>query len=163
MDKVYTGSMHFGATTPSYDAETKIDNEYDISNITEEILHKTTQQFTGEIEQVPPAFSAIKVDGKRAFKLARKNESVKLKSRKVTVRSFQLLKIDLPRIDFAVECTKGTYIRSLVNDFGKALDKGAYLTGLRRTSIGEYNVNESFTLDEFKEKVLKQIENENAE
>lgn len=157
MDKIYTGRMHFGATTPSFDAETKIDAEYDISEIKEDDLNKTTAQFTGEIEQVPPIYSAIKVAGKRAFKLARKNENVDLKSRKVKISSFELLNIELPKIDFAVECTKGTYIRSLVHDFGKALNNGAYLTVLRRTQIGKYHVNESFTLDEFKEQVIKQI------
>ena len=117
MDKVYAGSMFFGATTPSFDAETEIDNVYDTGNINEDLLQSTTAQFTGEIEQIPPAYSAIKVDGKRAFELARKNKSVELKSRKVTISSFQLLNIDLPRIDFAVECTKGTYIRT---DSGKS-------------------------------------------
>jgi tRNA pseudouridine55 synthase len=157
MDKVYIGSMYFGATTPSYDGETEIDNEFDISGITKDLLQKTTSRFTGEIEQVPPAYSAIKVDGKRAFDLARKNQNVELKSRKVKISSFNLMNIDLPRIDFSVECTKGTYIRSLVHDFGKALGKGAYLTDLRRTQIGKYNVNESFTLEKFKEKVLDQL------
>lgn len=158
MDKVYVGSMHFGATTPSFDGETEIDQVFDISNVTPELLQKTTAQFTGEIDQVPPAYSAIKVDGKRSFELARKNKSVELKSRKVNISSFELLNIDLPKIDFSVECTKGTYIRSLVHDYGKALDKGAYLTDLRRTQIGEYNVNESFTLEQFKEQVLSQLD-----
>ena len=121
MFKVYLGSMHFGATTPSFDGETEIDNEFDISDITPEFLQEATKQFVGEIEQFPPAYSAIKVEGKRAYNLARKNKEVKLKSRKVTINEFTLLNIDLPRIDFAVSCTKGTYIRSLVNDFGKAL------------------------------------------
>lgn len=157
MDKVYVGSMHFGATTPSYDGETEIDEKFDVSDITSDLLQKTTTQFTGEIDQIPPAYSAIKVGGKRSFDLARKNQSVELKSRKVKISSFKLVNIDLPRIDFSVECTKGTYIRSLVHDFGKALGKGAYLTDLRRTQIGEYNVNESFTLDKFKEQVLSQL------
>lgn len=157
MDKVYVGSMHFGATTPSYDGETEIDHKYDVSDITSDLLQKTTAQFTGEIDQIPPAYSAIKVGGKRAFDLARKNQSVELKSRKVQISSFKLVNIDLPKIDFSVECTKGTYIRSLAHDFGKALGKGAYLTDLRRTQIGEYNVNESFTLDKFKELVLDQL------
>lgn len=158
MDKVYVGSMHFGATTPSYDGETEIDHKYDVSDITSDLLQKTTAQFTGEIDQIPPAYSAIKVGGKRAFDLARKNQSVELKSRKVQISSFKLVNIDLPKIDFSVECTKGTYIRSLAHDFGKALGKGAYLTDLRRTQIGEYNVNESFTLDKFKELVLNQLD-----
>ena len=156
MNKVYVGSMHFGATTPSFDGETEIDNEFDISDITPELLQEATKQFVGEIEQIPPAYSAIKVEGKRAYNLARKNKEVKLKSRKVTINEFTLLNIDLPRIDFAVSCTKGTYIRSLVNDFGKALNNGAYLSQLRRTQIGDYNVNDSFTLDEFRKGILEQ-------
>ena len=156
MNKVYVGSMHIGATTPSFDGETEIDNEFDISDITPELLQEATKQFVGEIEQFPPAYSAIKVEGKRAYSLARKNKEVKLKSRKVTINEFTLLNIDLPRIDFAVSCTKGTYIRSLVNDFGKALNNGAYLTQLRRTQIGDYNVNDSFTLDEFRKGILEQ-------
>lgn len=157
MDKVYVGSMHFGATTPSFDGETEIDQKFDISDISSKVLQKATAQFIGEIDQVPPAYSAIRVDGKRSFNLARKNKNVELKSRKVKVSSFDLLNIDLPKIDFSVECTKGTYIRSLVHDFGKALGKGAYLTNLRRTKIGEYHVNESFTIEQFKEHVLKQL------
>ena len=159
MDKVYVGSMHFGATTPSFDRETEIDNEFGISDITPEFLQEATKQFVGEIEQFPPAYSAIKVEGKRAYNLARKNKEVKLKSRKVTINEFTLLNIDLPRIDFAVSCTKGTYIRSLVNDFGKALNNGAYLKQLRRTQIGDYNVYDSLTLDEFRKGILEQTLN----
>lgn len=157
MDKVYVGSMHFGATTPSFDGETEINNEFDISEITPELLQEATKQFTGEIEQSPPAYSAIKVDGDRAYKLARKNKEVKFKLRKVTINDFTLLNIDLPRIDFAVSCSKGTYIRSLVDDFGKALNKGAYLTDLRRTQIGEFNVSDALTVDEFREGVLETL------
>lgn len=117
MDKVYTGTMHFGATTPSYDGETEIDKEFDISGIESSELIGLSKSFIGEIEQVPPSFSAIKVKGKRAFELARKNKEVILKSRKVFIKSFELTKVDLPNIDFLVECSKGTYIRSLVHDF----------------------------------------------
>ena len=159
MDKVYVGSMHFGATTPSFDGETEIDSEFDISDITPGRLQEATKQFTGEIEQFPPAYSAIKVDGKRAYNLARKNKEVKLKSRKVMINDFTLLNIDLPRIDFAVSCSKGTYIRSLVDDFGKVLDKGAYLTELRRTQIGEFNVNDALTVDEFRKGILAETIN----
>lgn len=157
MDKVYVGSMHLGATTPSFDAETEIDNTFDISGFNHDQLKDTTTQFKGEIEQVPPAYSAIKVDGKRAFTLARKNKEVKLKSRNVKVHEFTLLNIDLPRIDFSVHCSKGTYIRSLVSDFGKALNNGAYLTHLRRTMIGDFNVNDSQTVDEFRKSILDNL------
>lgn len=158
MDKVYIGSLHLGATTPSYDGETEINEEFKTDHITQEQLQEATLPFVGEIDQVPPIYSAIKVDGKRAFNLARKNETVVLKSRKVHIKTFQLLNIDLPRIDFAVECTKGTYIRSLVHDYGKALENGAYLTELRRTQIGDFNVNDAFTLEQFKESVLNNSE-----
>jgi tRNA pseudouridine55 synthase len=104
---------------------------------------------------VPPAYSAIKVKGKRAFDMARKNKDVELKSRKVNIINFELLHIALPSIDFVVECSKGTYIRSLVHDFGRSFGKGAYLTGLRRTSIGTYKVSDAFTIDEFKQHVLE--------
>ncbi len=156
MDKTYIGSMKMGLTTPSYDAETEPDQQFDISGLTEERLIQATELFKGEIEQVPPIYSAIKVDGKRAFKHARKNEDVKLKSRQVTIHEFSLYHIDLPDIDFSVRCSKGTYIRSLVHDFGKSLNNGAYLTGLRRTEIGEYKVANAFTLEEFKQKVLEE-------
>lgn len=156
MDKVYIGSMHFGATTPSYDGETEVSQKYDISDIETGSLHEASKRFVGNIDQIPPAYSAIKVGGKRSFDLARKNKSVELKSRKVTISSFDLVNIDLPKIDFSVECSKGTYIRSLVNDFGHSLGKGAYLTNLRRTQIGKFNVKDAFTLETFKKEVLKQ-------
>jgi tRNA pseudouridine55 synthase len=160
MNKTYTGSMYFGATTPSYDGETAIDAEYDISGISREELITASQKFIGLIDQVPPAFSAIKINGKRAFDLARKKQEVKLKSRKVNIFRFELLNIDLPHLDFLVDCSKGTYIRSLVHDFGQAAGKGAYLTGLRRTMIGEYKVSDAWTIEQFKKYVLK---NQNEE
>jgi tRNA pseudouridine55 synthase len=159
MDKTYIGSMKMGLTTPSYDAETEPDNEFDISGLTEDELIKATELFKGETEQVPPIYSAVKVDGKRAFEHARKNEDVKLKSRKVTISEFDLYHIDLPDIDFRVRCSKGTYIRSLVHDFGKAVDNGAYLTGLRRTEIGDYRVSDAYTVEEFKQLVQEEVKN----
>jgi tRNA pseudouridine55 synthase len=155
MDKTYTGSMYLGATTPSYDAETAIDNEFDITGITDEQLITATKQFNGLIDQVPPAYSAIKVKGKRAFDMARKNKDVQLRSRKVNIINFELLSIGLPNIDFVVECSKGTYVRSLVHDFGISLGKGAYLTDLRRTSIGDYKLTDALTIEEFKQYVLE--------
>lgn len=156
LNKVYVGSMHFGATTPSYDKETEIDREFDISDIEETMLLDTTKAFEGEIEQIPPAYSAIKIKGKRAFEYARKNNDIKLKSRLVKINAFTILDIDLPNIDFSVNCSKGTYIRSLVRDFGEKLDKGAYLSQLRRTQIGEFKVTDAFSLEEFKQEVLQQ-------
>jgi len=156
LDKTYVGSMHFGATTPSYDKETEIDREFDISEIEETELLETAKSFEEEIDQVPPAYSAIKIKGKRAFEYARKNNDVVLKSRLVAINDFTILNINLPNIDFSVDCSKGTYIRSLVRDFGEKLDKGAYLSQLRRTQIGEFKVTDAFSLEEFKQEVLRQ-------
>lgn len=157
MNKTYVGSMFIGATTPSYDRETEIDNNFEIGHLTEKQLQEARKQFIGEIDQLPPAFSAIKVKGKRAYDLARKNSEVKLNSRKVIVHDFSLLNIDLPQVDFSVNCSKGTYIRSLVYDFGKSIDNGAYLSELRRTRIGNYKVSDALTLEEFKKKVLEEV------
>ncbi len=116
-------------------------------------------KFTGDIEQTPPIYSAVKIDGKRAFEYARKNNEVKLKSRQVTIRKFDLLNFDLPEIDFLVDCSKGTYIRSLVNDFGMAINSGAYMSSLRRTSIGEYSVNDAYSVDEIIDIITAQHQN----
>lgn len=158
MDKVYVGQMTLGATTPSYDKETEPDHFFPIENIQREDLEKASLKFKGEIEQVPPVFSAIKIAGKRAYKYARKNQEVQINARKVTVHHFDLLNFTPPFLEFSVKCSKGTYIRSLVHDFGKALDNGAYLSELRRTKIGKYSVNEAVTIDVLKEKILSQIE-----
>jgi tRNA pseudouridine55 synthase len=158
MDKTYVGSMKMGCTTPSYDGETAPDAHFDIGHLTEDTLIATSKQFLGSIEQVPPIYSAIKVAGKRAFEHARKKEELVLKSRSVNIHRFDLYHIKLPDIDFSVTCSKGTYIRSLVNDFGKALSNGAYLTNLRRTAIGSFTVSNAFTLEEFKQKVLEQTD-----
>jgi tRNA pseudouridine55 synthase len=157
MDKVYVGRMQLGATTPSYDKETEIDKVFDFSHLTEDQLQKKAKLFIGEIDQVPPAFSAVKIDGKRAFSYARKQNEVEIKARKVTIRQFELINFELPYVDFVVECSKGTYIRSLVNDFGKSLDNGAFLSELCRTKIGEYSLNDAFTLEEIKKIILDQI------
>lgn len=163
MDKVYVGSMHFGATTPSFDKETEIDKEFDISDIDEEMLIKSAMIFEGNIEQIPPKYSAIKIKGKRAFEYARRNKEVELKTREVRINDFTVLNIDLPSIDFSVSCSKGTYIRSLVRDFGEELNNGAHLTQLRRTKIGDFNVANAFGLEDFKKEVLSQTENPESE
>lgn len=155
-DKIYVGSMKLGATTPSFDMETEVDQTFDISDLTPEKLTEATLPFVGEIEQVPPIYSAIKIDGKRAFLYARKNNEVKMKARPVTIKQFSVLNIELPDVDFVVHCTKGTYIRSLVHDFGKSLGNGAYLTALRRTQIGDFSVSNAFSLDEIKEEIKLQ-------
>ncbi len=154
-DKTYLGSMVLGATTPSYDLETEVNNKFDISGLTDEILKEKIKLFIGEIDQKPPVFSAVKVDGKRAFEYARKDSDVKMKSRKVTINRFELLNFNLPELDFIVECSKGTYIRSLVNDFGESLDNGAYMSALRRTQIGEFSVNDAFSVDDIKQRIFE--------
>ncbi len=157
LNKTYIGSMHLGATTPSFDKETEVNNTFDTKLITTEMLMNTAHKFTGEISQTPPIYSAIKIDGKRAFDYARNNDEVKIKSRKVTIYKFDLLNFDLPEIDFLVDCSKGTYIRSLVNDFGLLLNNGAYMSSLRRTAIGDYSVNDAYTIDEIKNAVINNL------
>lgn len=151
-EKEYTGTFTIGATTPSYDLETEVENKKDFGNIKHEHLHKAAAQLTGIINQVPPIFSAIKVDGKRAYKGARSGEEVKLKSREVEVKVFELMEVNLPEVSFRIICSKGTYIRSLAHDFGEALGVGAYLSSLRRTRIGEFSVDDAKTIEELTKK-----------
>ncbi len=148
-EKEYTGTFTLGATTPSYDLETEIDATFETDAITTSQIRKATASFIGEIEQVPPIFSAIKKDGIRLYELARKGETTEIKSRQVTISTFEITKIDLPFISFRVVCSKGTYIRSLAHDFGKALNNGAHLSALRRTKIGKFNVRDSLSIDQF--------------
>ena len=147
--KEYTGTFTLGGTTPSYDLETEIDNIFPTAHITEELLHETTKQFMGEIQQKPPIFSAIKKDGKRLYELARKGETTEIKERTVTVSSFEITKIKLPEVEFRIICSKGTYIRSIAFDYGKALNSGGYLSALRRTKIGNFSVDDAFSVEEF--------------
>lgn len=149
--KEYTGTITLGGTTPSYDLESEIDRKYPIDHITEEMVYDTTKQFIGEIDQLPPIFSALKKDGKRMYELARKGEDVNIASRKVTINEFEITKINLPNVDFRVVCSKGTYIRSLAHDFGKALKSGAHLSALRRTKIGDYSVDNAVSPLDFVE------------
>lgn len=155
--KEYTGTICLGATTPSYDLETEIDATFPIEHITETLLKETTLQFLGEIDQKPPVFSAIKKDGKRLYEHARAGEEVEIKARKTTIHEFEITRIALPEIDFRIVCSKGTYIRSIAYDFGKALHSGGHLTVLRRTKIGEHNVENAITPDEFERKVKEQV------
>jgi tRNA pseudouridine55 synthase len=140
-EKEYTGTITLGATTPSFDLETEMDKTYPTDHITPEQIHTTTSQFIGQIEQAPPIFSALKKDGKRLYELAREGKSMVLAKRKVSVRIFEITKIEGLRIDFRIVCSKGTYIRSIAHDFGKTLGSGAHLTALRRTKIGDFNVD----------------------
>lgn len=139
--KVYTGQIKLGATTPTYDTESEEDEFFPIEHITDELIHQNIEKFKGEIEQYPPIHSALKVDGKRMYELARAGVEVEVKPRKITIHDFKITKIDLPFVEFEVHCSKGTYIRSLAYDFGKALNSGGYLTELRRTKIGEFSVD----------------------
>lgn len=152
--KEYTGTITVGATTPSYDLETQIDATFPISHITEELIIATTKQFLGEINQKPPVFSAIKKEGKRLYEHARAGEEVEIEARKTTIYEFEITKINLPEISFRVQCSKGTYIRSLAFDFGKALNSGAYLSELRRTKIGDYAVVNGINPEEFEKQLL---------
>lgn len=154
MEKEYTGTFYLGATTPSYDLETEVNQTFPIEHISDELIKETTNQFTGEIDQKPPVFSAIKKDGKRLYEHARKGEEVEIASRKVTIHEFEITRIALPEVDFRIVCSKGTYIRSLAYDFGAALNSGAHLTALRRTKIGEYDVANAITPDAFEASVL---------
>lgn len=149
--KEYTGTFTLGATTPSYDLETEVNQTYPTEHLTETSIKEATKEFLGEIEQIPPIFSALKKDGKRLYELAREGKEVDIKSRKITISEFEITRIQLPEVDFRVVCSKGTYIRSLAHDFGKALGSGAHLSALRRTKIGDFNVNNATTPLVFKE------------
>ncbi|WP_309641882.1 tRNA pseudouridine(55) synthase TruB [Flavobacterium sp.] len=153
--KEYTGTFYVGATTPSYDLETQIDHTFPTSHITEDLIHETIEQFLGEIDQKPPIFSAIKKEGVRLYEHARAGETVEIASRKTTIHEFEITRIALPEIDFRVVCSKGTYIRSLAFDFGKALNSGAHLTVLRRTKIGDYDVKDAMDVTLFEDSIAR--------
>ncbi|PZD77753.1 tRNA pseudouridine(55) synthase TruB [Mesonia sp. K7] len=148
-EKEYTGTFTFGATTPSYDLETEIDQTFPTAHLTEKLLQETTQQFIGKINQLPPVFSALKKDGKRLYEYARKGKEVEITARKIHISNFQLTQIEIPKVDFKVNCSKGTYIRSLAHDFGKAVNSGAHLSALRRTKIGDFDVKNAFSIEDF--------------
>lgn len=160
-EKEYTGTLVLGQTRPSIDRETEVESESDISHLTEEEIRKAASQFQGQIEQVPPQYSAIKVKGKRVYEHARAGKEVKLQPRQVEVPLFELTRIELPEVDFRVICSKGTYIRSLVRDLGEALGVGAFLSELRRTRIGEFRVEDAEGPLEFLERINKIQQNEN--
>jgi tRNA pseudouridine55 synthase len=147
--KEYRGTITLGATTPSYDLESEIDQKFDISEISEADILKNTQQFLGKIQQQPPIFSALKQNGKRLYEYAREGSKIEIPSRPVTITEFKITKIKLPCIEFRIVCGKGTYIRSLAHDFGKSLNNGAHLSGLRRTKIGEFRVEDAISVLEF--------------
>lgn len=147
--KTYTGTIVLGSTTPSYDLETEINKTFSTAHITEDLIQQTTKQFIGDIEQYPPIFSAVKKEGKRLYEFARAGETVEIKPRTIHISEFEIIEIDGLNIHFKVVCSKGTYIRSLAHDFGKALQSGGYLSELRRTNIGDFNVNDALSIEDF--------------
>lgn len=151
--KEYTGTITVGATTPSFDLETEVDATFPTEHITAELIQEAVKQFLGEIYQKPPVFSAIKKDGKRLYEHARAGEEVEIPARKTSIHEFEITKINLPEIEFRVVCSKGTYIRSLAYDFGKALNSGAYLSVLRRTKIGNYSVENGIKPENFEQQL----------
>ena len=154
-EKEYTGSFTLGATTPTYDLESKPENLKDTGLITEEDVINSTKQFTGEIFQVPPAHSAIKIGGKRVYELARQGKEVNMEPRKIVIREFVITRIEMPVVFFRVVCSTGTYIRSLANDFGKALGCGAYLSSLCRTRIGDSKLDDAKTMTELEKEIIE--------
>ncbi len=153
MEKEYTGTFFIGATTPCFDLEKPIDQVFATSHITEQLLLETTKSFTGKIQQIPPAFSAVMIDGKRAYELARQGVEAEIKPREIEIKTFEITGVEMPLVHFRVECSKGTYIRSLARDYGAALRSGAHLTALCRTRIGTYELKEAVTPQEFSERI----------
>ena len=147
--KEYTGAFVLGSTTPSYDLETEIDQTFATEHISEDLIHEATRNFIGDIQQYPPVFSALKKDGKRLYEYARAGEEVKINSRTVNISEFEITANNNLNLEFRVVCSKGTYIRSLAHDFGKALNSGAYLSKLRRTKIGDFKVDDAVASEEF--------------
>jgi tRNA pseudouridine55 synthase len=152
--KEYTGEITLGGTTPSYDLESEVTETFPTTHITETQIHETTKKFIGEIEQYPPVFSALKKDGKRLYEYARNNEEVVINPRNISISEFEITKIDLPRVEFRVVCSKGTYIRSLAFDFGKALQSGGHLSKLRRTKIGDFSADKAICPIAFEKQYL---------
>jgi len=158
MTKEYTGSLVLGATTASYDLEQEPENFKSIEAITELTIQEVTKKFIGTILQMPPQHSAIKKDGKRLYESARQGIEVKVDPRQITIEQFEITKINLPQVEFRVLCSTGTYIRSLVHDFGQALGVGAYLSGLRRTKIGAFNVEDAIQWEDLEQEITTLLE-----
>ena len=143
MEKEYTGTIQLGATTSSFDLEKEINEIFPYDHITEEMVFKAVQQFLGDQEQIPPHYSAVRINGKRAYDLARDGQEIEIKPKQINISEFEITRIAFPDIDFRIVCSKGTYIRSIARDFGDALDTGAHLTSLRRTRIGDFKVEDA--------------------
>lgn len=159
-EKVYTGIIRLGETTPSLDRETEVSQEYPIDHITEDAIIACAQSFEGEQDQVPPTFSALKINGKRAYEYARNDQEVEMKSRKIFIFSFNVTQIDLPFVHFEIKCSKGTYIRSIARDFGEKLQSGGFLYELRRTKIGNYSVDDALSVAQVKELIIQHVQPE---
>jgi len=142
-EKEYTGTFVLGATTPCYDMEKPVDRTFPTDHISEKIIFETAQSFVGEQQQVPPIFSAVKIDGKRAYDYARESQEVEIKAKPILIKTFEITRIAMPEVDFRIVCSKGTYIRAIARDFGQAMQSGAYLSSLRRTRIGGFLVENS--------------------
>ena len=155
LTKVYSGVMRLGSTTPSYDLETAIDKHFPTDHINDTMIHETCSKFIGDIEQLPPIFSAVKKDGKRLYELARADKTTEIEPRRIRINSFEITGIDHMNVAFRVSCSKGTYIRSLVHDFGKALGSGAHLIQLRREMIGDYDVKDAKTIEDVVDEISK--------
>lgn len=153
LEKEYTGEFTLGATTPCYDLEKPIDHVFPIEHISDQMIREVAESFVGEQEQVPPLFSAIMVEGRRAYDLARAGEQTELKARVITIREFEITSIEMPKVRFRIVCSKGTYIRSIARDFGLKLRSGAHLTELRRTRIGNYKVEDALSPTRLSEKI----------
>lgn len=150
-EKEYTGTIHLGATTPSYDLETEIDNTYPVEHINENLIYETAKSFIGEQSQIPPIFSALKINGVRAYTKAREGKEVEIKERTIYIYDFEITDIRFPEVDFRIRCSKGTYIRSIARDFGAKLNSGAYLSALCRTKIGDFKLSETFSIEQVEE------------
>jgi len=158
LEKEYTGTLTLGATTPSFDLETEIDQKFSTNHISDKIILDSATKLTGILVQAPPVFSAKKIEGKRAYKYARKDIEVLIKPRNISVSAFEITKIEIPDVHFRIICSKGTYIRALVNDFGKLAGCGAHLSALCRTRIGLYQLRDAFELDDLKKKILESVD-----
>ena len=156
-EKEYIATLKFGATTPSYDLETSEDQQYEASHITEDRLREVLPQFTGTIEQIPPEYSAIKVDGKRAYEFARKGKTIELKAKTLVIKEIELIRFDHPVAQIRIVCSKGTYIRALARDIGESMQSGAYLIGLIRTRVGEHTLNKAWEISEFMDYISEMV------
>ena len=154
-DKEYIGSFCLGATTKSFDKEHEVDNTYPTNHIKEDLIYQTASSFIGIQEQVPPVYSAIKIDGKRAYEYAREENEVEIKKKTIEIKEFEITQVNMPEVKFRVVCSKGTYIRSLARDFGLRLNSGAYLSSLRRTRIGDFHIEQAKQIDDLDKEIIE--------